>query len=292
MKVLLAQFVGVAMLCRMRRILCFLCFFCCFVSLAAIAAEPSRVTWEQQAERLQNVSASLLDSVPVSVVPAAGFRLGVAAAVSILPDVDPRVGGKSERVPSSPIHTVPQLQTSYGLGLAVVRLTGRVWAGYLPAGTESLIGLKAKLSQWTAGAALGVGVPLQIAPFVSHPAVEVGVQVSEAELRGSITEANASDSFDSATALVFLSAGFQPERTGLHAVVLLATKSTKSKFVVSSSRTELELTDTLADAQFPYLLQGQIGWRFPLGVTVGVAELWVPSRLAMPRIFGQFEYLL
>jgi hypothetical protein len=256
------------------------------------ADEPVRVTWEQQAERLQNVSAALLDSMPVSILPPNGLSVGAWGALSFLPEVNPRVGGKSEKVPSSPVHAVPQLQLAYGQSLAVVSVTGRLWAGYLPPGLEGLMGIDAELSQWTVGGAVGSTLPLPTPPFIGRPALELGLQTSGAKLTGAITEPKAKDKFTSSGRILYMSLGLQPKDFGLHAALVVATRKVDSTFVVSSSRTELSLVDELEDASFPMVLQGQLGWRFPLGITAGVAQLWVPSRLAMPRLFASYDHSL
>lgn len=52
------------------------------------------VLWIEQAQRLQEVSASLLDTIPVTIPLPNAFSLGVRADVSFLPTPNPRVGGK------------------------------------------------------------------------------------------------------------------------------------------------------------------------------------------------------
>ena len=266
------------------------------ISLSVFLAEDAfggdSVTWEQQAERLQNVSASLLDNVPASVVPRGGFNVGLGTVVSFLPDLNSRVGGKSEKVPASPIHAVPQLQLSYGLDLELTRVTTRAWVGYLPSGAEGLFGVDAKMTQWSAGVAVASGVALGLPPFIGGAAVELGYQISVADVKGAITEPDANDTFDSTSQIMFASIGLHPDSMGLHAAFLVAGKSTRSKFVVSSTRTALELTDRLEDSSVPVLLQAQLGFRFPFDVTLGLAELWVPDRLLMPRLFAQYEHSL
>lgn len=257
----------------------------------AKAADPSSVTWEQQAERLQNVSAALLDAMPVSLLPSQGLSVGAWGALSFLPDVNPRVGGKSEKVPSSPVHAVPEFQIAYGQGLGLLTLTGRLWAGYLPPGVEGLLGIDAKLSQWTVGGAVGTTLPVPTPPFIGRPGIEIGLQASGSKLTGAITEPKADDKFTASGRLFYLSAGLHPKAMGLHAVALIATRKVDSTFTVSSSQTELSLVDELRDADIPFAVQAQLGWKLPLGVTLGVAELWVPERLAMPRVFASYEYV-
>ena len=265
---------------------------CLCANTTALGADPGTVTWEQQAERLQNVSAALLDAMPISAIPPNGLSLGVWTAVSFLPELNTRVGGKSEKVPSSPVHAVPEFQVAFGQSVGVTSVAGRFWAGYLPPGVEGLLGLDAKLSQWTVGGAIGATLPIPTPPLLGVPAVELGVQVSGAKLTGAITEPKADDEFESAGRLLFVAAGLHPRTFGLHAVLVCASRKTESTFVVSSSQTKLDLVDELRDASIPLVLQGQLGWKFPLGITTGAAYVWVPDRVAMPRLFAAYNYVL
>ena len=257
----------------------------------AFADSPASVTWEQQAERLQNVSAALLDAMPVSVVPPNGLSAGAGLALSFLPKVNPRVGGKSEKVPASPVHAVPQIQAAFGQDFVATTVTGRLWGGYLPAGFERVMGVDAQLTQWTVGGAMAatLPLPLPLLSWMGRPAIELGLQASEARLRGAITEPKAKDRFSSSGRILFAAAGLHPQTFGLHAGLLLASRKVASTFVVSSTDTELSLVDESREASLPFAVQGQLGWKFPLGVTVGAAELWVPERLAMPRLFVQYD---
>lgn len=260
------------------------------LSVVAQRAHAEGVTWEQQAERLQNVSAALLDGVPFSFVMPGGFYVSAGGAFSLLPEVNPRVGGKTEQVPSSPVHGIPTLQLSYGLDLTAARVGTRLWAGYLPPGAEGLFGVEAELNQWSVGGAVSAGFAFPLPPLIGAPAIELGWQRSVASVRGAITEKHAHDKFDTETQIFFLSLGLHPSTIGLHAAVLFGMKETQSTFEIPSDSTKLALTDTLSDTAFPLLSQVQLGWRMPPGITVGLAELWVPERLAMPRVFVQLDY--
>lgn len=262
--------------------------------LAGLAYETSAiasgVTWEEQAERLQNVSATLLDGVPISLVMPSGLFVSGGGAFSFLPEVNPQVGAKKEQVPSSPVHGIPTLQVSYGLDLTAVRVGSRVWAGYLPAGAEGLFGVDAELSQWSVGGSIAAGFAMLLPPLVGGPALELGWQKSSAAVSGAITAKNAQDEFDAETQIFYVSLGLHPRTIGLHAAVMFGSKETKSTFKIPADSTRLALTDELSDASFPYLTQVQVGWKMPPGIIVGLAELWVPERLTMPRLFAQLDY--
>lgn len=70
-------------------------------SLISNSAQLFAASWEQQAERLQMVSVSLLDAQPFLSPTADGqtkgsFRLEGKAFISVLPKMNATVGGKSE----------------------------------------------------------------------------------------------------------------------------------------------------------------------------------------------------
>lgn len=264
--------------------------FAVFCAVPGSAYASEGVTWEEQAERLQNVSATLIDGAPISWIPAEGWTLSAGAGLSLLPETNPTVGAKSEKVPASPAHAIPQVGVGYGLGFGVADLGARAWFGYLPSGVEQLVGIDAQMSQSAFGIAAGARFGLSILPFVGAPGVEMGWQSASAEVQGAITAEDANDTFLVDSQLLFFGVGVYPESFGLHLAVVLGTKSTESSFEIPSDNTKLELDDDLSDAPLPLWLQFQAGWKFPFGLSVGLAEIWVPDRVLMPRIFGQYEY--
>lgn len=241
------------------------------------------VTWEEQAERLQHVSATLLDGVPFGEPVQRSFSLELRASVSFLPRVNSRVGSKQEKVPASPIHSVPTLQANAAVKGGLLGATGtglQTWAGYLPAGAEKLLGVNAKLTQWCVGAALQQSWRLSsVSLFLSG-----GAQLSDAQLRGAITEESANDSFQARTELAFFAPGLVHVSSGFWMNVLLGGKQTESVFEIPSDGTRFSLTDTLSDASPPLFVQPGAGWLFKSGIQLGGAVIWVPERLIMPRM--------
>ncbi len=82
------------------------------------ASQLSAASWEEQAERLQMVSASLLDAQPLLSPTIDGqtkgsFRLEGKAIISVLPKMNATVGGKSEQPPQPPAHSIPTIEGSY-----------------------------------------------------------------------------------------------------------------------------------------------------------------------------------
>lgn len=259
------------------------------VAVAVPALARAEATWEQQAERLQNVSATLLDAVPFADPVRNDASVELKAPVSFLPDVNPRVGAKKEKVPSAPVHAVPTLQgnarflrgSSYALG-------AQAWAGYLPSGGEKLFGIDARLRQWTAG---GLVSP-QFALGSFDAFLSLGAQYSDADLEGAITEPKAKDSFRSRTVLAFAAPGVVHRDSGLWGNVLVSAKRTKSVFEIPSDGTKFEITDRLSDSTLPVATQVAAGWSHESGLQAAGAMLFVPKRLVMPRLLLSYQYAL
>ena len=264
-------------MCRLALGLCALC----------LPASASAVVWERQAERLQKVSAALLDAAPVGEPIAGALALSLGVNVSFLPSVDPTVGGKKEKVPSAPVHTVPTITGStrawgsgdFGLGTSL-------WAGYLPSGAEALFGIDAKLSQAVFGGQItptyeGLGWGLFL---------PIGVQRSSADMVGAITAEGANDKFKSETTLIFIAPGIQIPALGLWANVLLADRRNVSQFTIPADDTDFRLRDSLGDADWPILTQVTIGYRPWSWLQVTASEQWTPARLLMPRFGVSYTY--
>ena len=245
----------------------------------ADGARAAGVTWEEQAQRLQNVNASFLDALPFLEPPAVdSLTLGLRSSVSVLPRVNATIGAKTEKVPQAPVHAVPTVQLG-GLGRGG-SLRGLFWIGALPPGAQRLFGIDASFSQWLVGGALGVQGALWGLPLW----VPLGVQYGAAALSGSITAAGAHDTFSGRTVLV----SFAPGVTlwnGFWLNLSLSHKRTKSVFKIPSDATSLSITDVLHDQPWGLVTQGAGGWHLPgTGLTVGAGVQWTPGRLIMPRI--------
>lgn len=268
-----------------QRILCRT--FAFSASLLTSAPCYAVVTWEQQAERLQNVSATLLDNVPLGDPVTSHFSIEGRALVSFLPKVDPTVGGKKEKVPSSPVHAVPTLQLNSTLYSGKpLSLAGQVWGGYLMPGAESLFGIKAKLSQVAAGGAGVIGYNLGAGEVFAN----IGVQYAKAELTGAITATNADDRFDATTLYYYVAPGYRITAVNIWFNFLIGAKRTQSEFNIKSDNTKVKLSDSLKDSSWPFASQVAVGWRHPSGFQVAASELVVPKRVTMPRVLVSYEY--
>jgi hypothetical protein len=250
------------------------------------AKQASAVRWQDQAERLQNVNASLLDAFPVGEPFQVPRSIEIKAAISLLPKVSPRVGGKEEKVPASPAHLVPTLQGNYlflknkGSGVG-----GHVWAGFLPPGGEKLFGISAKLTQYLAGFAGHYNYNYNAFEFF----LPVGFQFTNIKVEGGITKTDAHDAFKASTNIFYMAPGVKIPAYSAWGSLLFGRKSTSSEFHIEEDATTIKIDDTLGDATFPLAIQGSLGWYYN-GIQVGLSELWVPSRVLMPRLLLSYQY--
>ncbi|MFZ9520168.1 MAG: hypothetical protein ACO3A4_06795 [Silvanigrellaceae bacterium] len=239
--------------------------------------------WYEQAERLQLVSAALLDGPPVSepvpLAPFVEFRL----LTSFLPKVNPKVGAKSEKVPAAPFHTVP----TFAGGLPMVKdgrgtLMGTAWGGLLPLSKSmaKTIGVNASMTHYIFGLSSEFYFRLSDLLTISG----VGGQFGRANLNGSITAADAQDSFDAKMTLFYLSQGVQFRKTPFWANGMLIFRRGTSTFDIGAEKTKFVRDDSMSDAQVPLALQMTVGFSlFKRSLHVALSEYLVPNRLAMPR---------
>ena len=247
------------------------------------------VTWDEQAERLQNISATLLDGIPFAEPIIKPRGVEGHAAISFLPKTNPTVGGKSEDVPSSPVHMVPTFQFGHRpAGILSGNLGYKLWAGYLPAGGEKLVNINAKLSQYLVGSSLSYTFPMGQSLSIHVP---VGAQVSSATVRGAITAKDSNDSFDTSTMAFYLAPGLSLPLESLlgkggvaWSSLLLGSKTTSSEFQIPADDTDFNLKDNRM------MVQLASGVQLESGIQVGAGLLYVPERLMMPRLRLGYHY--
>lgn len=254
------------------------------LTIAADQTDPAQaaVLWMDQARRLQEVSATLLDTMPVALPMSSGLQLGLRADVSFLPEPNPRVGSKLEGLPSSPVQSIPSAFGSAGLPLGASESAGaELWVGYLPKGVEKMMGISASLQQvqWGARAELA-SARLGAARMV----VGGGVAQTRSLLVGKISSQTATDSFTSTSMLSFAHLGLQHVRSGVWGSLMVGRKKTTSRLAISDDNTDLEIVDDLSGAKHPRWIQVSVGFSLFSSLSLAVSELMVPDRLDMPRI--------
>lgn len=255
------------------------------VGIAAMlgSSQAFAVNWEQQAERLARVSATLLDGIPVLEPATSKYGLGLKFDTSLLPKPNPKVGSKKENVPSSPVHAVPTLK-GYGLFDINEKLKAgfHLYAGYLVPGLEGLMGVKAKLSQLAYGG--GGTFHMVLSPLFALTA-DAGLHMTSGKATGAITEPDAKDEFTFNTMAYYLAPGMYMPTTGIWGNVMLGMKNTKAELQITKTKNKIATTDTLDDAPVPVWFQIAAGWKHvPTGMSAGLAYMVVPERLYMPRL--------
>lgn len=247
------------------------------------------VLWMDQAQRLQEISATFLDSLPVSQPIAAWTSLGVRADLSLLPSPNPKVGAKNEKLPSAPVQSIPLLTATTGVDLGASEgLACQAWGGVLPPGGEKLFGIKASLFQSQFGGRCQFS-STRFAPV--RLGLGGGVLRTNSSLKGTISSQTASDTFTATNISRFVELNVQHLRSGLFAGLTLGNKKTTSRLAIVDDATDLTLTDTLSNAGQPYWSQYTIGVVTNSGWGVALSELVVPSRLEMPRISVSWTFL-
>lgn len=246
-------------------------------------------TWEQQAERLQNVSAAMLDDLPFAEMPSGLINMIVKANVSLLPKTNSTVGGKSESVPSSPVHTVPTVQGEISEEVVTHWYSGgRLWLGYLPSGSEKLVGLNAAIKQSVYGVAW---INRYQSGFV-EPGFELGFQKGSAMIKGAITASDSDDEFKADTQITYGAFGLRVPEWRAWTTLMFAQRKAESEFFIPSDQTRLQLVDTLDDASPRLAEQLAVGMDLDHGVQVGVAQVFVPKRLTMTRLLMGWKVVL
>ncbi len=251
-------------------------------------------SWENQAQRLQVVSASLLDAQPllspkVEDLSTNSFRIEGKAIVSILPKMNATVGGKTEQPPQPPAHSIPTLEVSYhspevGHSVGLVR----TWAGFLPESAAKSTGMKAKAKQTIWGYSLGI-------KFMSSPilasSIEVGEQVNSTLVSGGITDPEASDEFDVRTKIRFATLTLSPkafDKVWFQAQI--AERTVALRFDIPADGTTFNLNDRSSVADGSASTQFSVGYHIKGGIQAAIGVINVPQRVTMPRLLVSYSH--
>lgn len=252
------------------------------IVLFAAAPQAFAVAWETQAERLQLVSAAMLDAEPMLTPVDAKWHLGLRSVVSILPKTNATIGGKTEQPPQPPVHSVPTLELGGKYDVAAAgAVHARAWAGYLPESAAKTTGMNAAAKQTIWGLALGYDADRMNQVIVR---TEIGSQSGVGHVEGAMTEADASDRFDVSSRIDFASLTVSPQRfKTLWLQLQVAQRRVESRFDIPKDDTSLEFSDESRIADGNASSQIAAGYGFQNGISVAAGYLNVPGRLSMPR---------
>lgn len=253
-----------------------------FFALLTVTRHAFAVGWETQAERLQLVSAAMLDAEPMLTPIDSKWHLGLRSVVSILPKTNATVGGKTEQPPQPPVHSVPTLELGGKYDVASAgAVHARVWAGYLPESAAKTTGMNAAAKQSIWGAALGYDAD-RLSDVIIR--TDIGSQSAVGHVEGAMTEADASDRFDVSSRIDFASVTVSAQRLKtLWLQLQVAQRRVQSRFDIPKDDTSLEFSDESRVADGNASSQIAAGFGFQNGISVAAGYLNVPGRLSMPR---------
>ena len=257
-------------------------FYISILSQLLMASGALGVTWNQQAERLQLVSASLLDATPVLSPGSEGYVMTAKSVVSTLPKMNATVGGKTEQPPQPPVHAVPTAELMARRHVAnVMSLSGRAWGGYLPGAAAAATGMTASCAQSIYGGAVGAWSDLN---GIGSFGIELGQQRNQAQIKGGITEVQAKDKFDVRTTLNFFAVTLTPVvEPSLWVQGQRIARQVATTFEIPNDGTKFELTDRSSLGSAAAATQVALGYDFKNHISAAVAYIHVPERVSMPR---------
>jgi hypothetical protein len=254
-----------------------------FLGMGLVPRAAHAVTWDQQAERLQLVSASLLDTAPVLTPTQAPYVLSGKSTVSVLPKMNATVGGKSEQPPQPPAHAVPTAEVTLNQNvLSGVTASIRGWGGYLPGAAAGATGMSAACEESLLGASVGTWFDLRGA---GKAGVEVARQSSHTEVTGGITETTAKDRFDVKTNLTSVAVTYAPDLlSGSWVQVQRIARDVRTVFEIPGDGTVFRLHDQSSLTSSKAATQIAGGYEFKNHISIAAAYIHVPERVSMPRM--------
>lgn len=266
------------------------------------ASSAQAEVWKLQTERLLQVSGSLLDAVPAGAsIDQHPISIDFGGAVTFIPEIDPTVGSKQEGIPSAPVHFVPTLAlslTSSRLISGNISYSLRGWMGSLPSKVSRFaVGSQVSFHQRTSG--------IEFAVFEKKPSlvdtlrlgVKSYIQAAEAELSGHFSTSVSSDqkdSFKSSNIHAGLSLFIRHDSTRIFSELLGIIRSSEVNFFIAEDSNSILVRDGYKSDTNEFSRgatggQFSLGWNPIAGVQVGVAQLYLPQRIAAPRFFFRLQ---
>lgn len=266
---------------------------CAILSCAIQSQQSLAVTWEQQAERLQLVSASFLDAQPLlssidQTSSTGSLRLEGKSIITPLPKLNATVGAKTEQPPQPPAHSIPTGEISYSSpevlnSAALVRL----WAGYLPSSAAKATGMNATCEQIIQGYSFGLN--LKANSFVSA-AIEGGQQLAKTLVEGAITEENSQDRFDVQSQLSFVILSLTPKQyPNFWIQGQVAERNVRLDFHIPSDNTTFNLSDRSTVSSGNASTQFTLGYKVSKNFQIAGGIQNTPQRSTTPRLLMSYS---
>lgn len=234
------------------------------------SSQAEAITWEEQAERLQLIGASLVESLAVAEPAEEGWSLKISG--SIPPTVNSVVGSKEESFPVPPVQAVPTVDWLF-FSRGIFR--SKVSLGILPPYAEKLVGMDARVYEILAG------LETQWRPWESGFYFPLGFQWILAEVKGQLASALGDDRLDVRAYSLYSGIGWDKD-SNWWGTVLAIYRRNKNTFTIAEDNTRLSFVDK------------KVGYQAMLGrklgnFRLGLGLLYIPDRLMMPRIFASYR---
>ena len=235
----------------------------------------SSVTWKQQAERLQKISASLTESIPVT-APIKRNSLDLLFNISFLPTQNTMVGSKSENTDTPPVHSIPTIKYNFKINND---LYSSFWVGSLPKFLTS------KLSQHSVDQYVA-GVEFQLLLKNSFY-LTYGHQLTSSKVTGNITSKEFIDELESISGAIYLGAGQNLDLFFWN--INLGSRRNDSEFFIQEDDTTYKFSDQLEDSAIPLYVQISFGTTYK-SFLISFSELYIPKRLFMPKLTLSYQW--
>lgn len=229
----------------------------------------SKVTWQQQAERLQKISMTMTESTPVT-TPVSESQFDMFTDLAILPKLNSTVGSKKEDTKTPPVHSVPSFRWNKKIN---ENFFSRIWVGALPSFIAGLV-TEHRVNQYL------IGVEGQMKTDYSFY-FNLGYQLSSSQVEGEITAKGYNDKIKSTAGIIY--GGVGQDLSLAFWGVNLGARRNDSEFYIEEDDTTFKFSDQQEDVSIPLFYQATVGKRYN-AFTFAFTQLYVPRRILMPKI--------
>jgi uncharacterized protein (UPF0276 family) len=268
-----------------------------------ISDEAFAEVWKDQTRRLLQVSSSVLDDIPAGIAqPSTGqLSLDIGTSATLVPNIDSRVGSKTEGVPAAPVHVLPTMGVSlapFSPQLLRSSILIRGFAGWLPGqASRSVLAGDSAFTQTKFGLEIQATDTQGVLSNEILWGTRLYLQTGDSQLTGrfsSSAQTESTDSFKSSNSSKGLSISATHKKTGFYSEVMAFKRSATSEFFIAEDKNLLLVEDgnnQLFANPVTGNLGGQIsiGWHASPRLQIGAAQLFIPERLSAVRFFIRLQ---
>ncbi|NBW80133.1 DUF692 domain-containing protein [bacterium] len=264
-----------------------------------ISDEASAEVWKGQTRRLLQVSASVLDDIPAGLAePSIGqLSIDLGTSATLVPNIDSRVGSKTEGVPAAPVHVLPTLGVSLAPmspQLLKFSILIRGFVGWLPGqASKRILAGNSTFTQTKYGLEVQASDTNAVLSDEILWGTGLYLQTGDSQLNGrfsSSAQTESTDSFKTSNASAGLSISAIHRKTGIHSEVIAFKRNATSEFFIAEDKNLLlvkddngDLTKNAGEGNFGG--QVSLGWQASPRLQIGAAQLFIPARLSAIRFF-------